>query len=90
MMAKNLKISELNEPVRILLDQMQADDIVTLEDEQGRARFIIAPVVRASPAERAAALSRLRHLQEETRQSMQGQGVSEEDVDRLLQEDDRQ
>lgn len=85
---KAVKLSELPDEVRLFFEGIQSGDVVTVEDEQGRSRFSIAALFRASDEERAAALSRLRQLQEKTRQAMQASGVTEEDVDRVLQEDD--
>jgi hypothetical protein len=87
MSMKTVKLTELSEDVRSFLGEAGKGDGVMVEDETGQARYSIAPYHRSTADERAAALERLRRLQNETRLAMEEQGVTEEDIDRLLQED---
>ncbi len=85
---KKVRLTDLNESVRSFFEQIRGNEIVTLVDQNGNARFSIAPFLRASEQERNAALERLERLQEKTRQAMDSQGIGEADIDRALQEDD--
>ena len=88
LMTKRLRENEVSDPVRTFLDQAFESGGVIIEDEQGAVRGSVVPYFEAPPAERQAALRRLQKLQERTRAAMDEQGVAEDDIDRLLQEDD--
>lgn len=87
MAMKTMKLTELSDDVRSFLDQAQEGDGVRVEDETGQARYSIAPYHQETAEERSAAQERLRQLQRKTRRAMDEQGVTEEDIDRVLQED---
>ncbi|MGH7202172.1 MAG: hypothetical protein ACREJB_16325 [Planctomycetaceae bacterium] len=83
-----MRLTELSEDVRAFLDQARQGNGVTVEDETGQARYSIAPCHQPTVQERSEAMKRLQQLQQQTRRAMVERGVTEEEVDRLLQEDD--
>lgn len=71
---------------RLLTDAEQAGGLV-VEDENGRARSRVYAYREPTEAEREAAWQRLRGFQNKVQQSFDEQGVSEDDLDRLIQKD---
>jgi len=89
MSMRRIKFKELNPAVSLFLsDALRPGEGIVVEDDAGRAFCGIVPYVEATAEEREAAWKRLERLQEKVSQSMQEQGVTEADVDRILSEDD--
>ena len=84
---KSVKLTELTDDVRSFLSQAGEGGGVMAEDETGQARYSVAPYHQSTAEERAAALKWLERTQHKSRQAMEAQGVTEDDLDRLLQED---
>ena len=85
---KKIPLKDLSEDVqRLLADAEQAGGLV-LEDEAGQARSRVYAYPEPTVAERQAAWDRLRDFQGKVQQSFDDQGVSEADLDQLLQEDE--
>ena len=84
---KSVKLAELSDDVRSFLSQAGEGGGVMVEDETGRARYSVAPYHQPTSEERAAALKWLEQTQRKSRQAMEAQGVTEDDLDRVLQED---
>lgn len=82
-----IRLSELSDAVRAWLNEIRKGDGIVIEDDAGQGRYSVAPFHQATADERHAALQRLGRLQVQTRQGMDEQGVTEDDVDRLLQKD---
>ena len=85
---KKIRLNDLSEAVRSFFSQASGEEGVMIEDETGRARYGVVPYREASVEEKQQADEALRRLQEKTGQAMREQGVTEEDIDRALQEDD--
>jgi hypothetical protein len=83
-----IRLNEVSDDVRAFLDRAFATDGVIVEDDDGRARGGIVPYFEATDEEKRRAWEGLKRLQQNVAASMQRQGIAEEDVDRLLQEDD--
>ena len=56
-------------------------------DDNGQLQFGVTSYYRANVEDRAEAWRRLEELQEKVGRSMAEQGVTEENIDRVLQED---
>jgi hypothetical protein len=82
-----VKLSELSDVVRAWLNEIRQGDGVVIEDDAGQGRYSVAPFHQATADERQAALQHLGRLQAQTRQGMDEQGVTEDDIDQLLQKD---
>lgn len=79
-------ITQLSEPVRLFLDHVNQQEGMLIEDESGRARYGIVPYQEASPEERRRASQRLQVLQKKVGDRLRVAGKTEEDLDRLLRE----
>jgi hypothetical protein len=80
-----IKMSELDEAVKVFLAAAQQGQTIVVEDDAGKPQCGITPYIQVSPSERQAALSTLDRLQKNSAQSLAQFGVSESDVDRELQ-----
>ena len=81
---KTVPLSGLSEDARRLLaDAEQAGGLI-VEDENGRPRSRVYAYPEPSQAEKEAARERLRAFREKVQQSFNEQGVTEDDLDRLL------
>lgn len=89
-MPKKIRESEVSEAVRAFLQEAFEGGGVVIEDESGRARGGVFPYTyyEASEQERERAWQWLQQLQQRVGRSMREQGITEEDADRVLQEDD--
>lgn len=85
---QKIAISNLSEPVRLFFSQLPKDEGILVEDEKGRACFGVIPYQEASTAQQAAALGRLGELQKRVGDRLAAEGKSEEDLDRILQDDE--
>ena len=85
---QKITIDELSEPVRLFLSQVPKTGGMIVEDERGRICFGVIPYQEAPASEQAAARVRLGELQRRVGEQLQAQGKSEEQLDRLLQDDE--
>jgi hypothetical protein len=85
---ETIRINELSDDVRAFLDRAFAGNGVLVEDERGRARGGVVPYFEADDAEKRRAWEGLKQLQQRVAASLQRQGITEDDLDRVLQEDD--
>lgn len=85
---KKVKFSQLSEPIRSFLEQLDGSESIMVEDDDGTLRCGITPYVEATPSEKRQAQAALEELWEKTGRAMQEAGVTEEDIDRDLQEGD--
>ena len=88
MSLRKIKITELSESVRSFLDEVRSGGGVIVEDESGRPRYGVSPYDQATEDERQAAWLRMRRLQREVRLRMEAEGKTEEELDRILQEEE--
>ena len=85
---RTIKFTELNEVVRSFLVDALKGDGVCIEDSTGSLRGSVVPYRQPTSDQKKRALESLQRLQEKTSQAMQEQGVTEDDVMRVLLEDD--
>ena len=85
---KKVRLTELSEPVRSFLEQVKQGESIMVEDDRGELQYGITPYFEASAAEKRRAKASLEGLWEKTGRAMREAGVTEEDIDRDLQECD--
>jgi hypothetical protein len=83
-----VRLTEVSEAVRVFLNQVLQGDGAVIEDEAGRTRGQFVPYRDPTPNEERRANESLKRLHEKTTEAMARHGVTEEDIDRDLQEDD--
>jgi hypothetical protein len=84
---KTIAFNALSEDARQLLADAERAGGLVVEDEEGRARSRIYAYPEPTEAERQAAWDRLHIFQEKVQRSFDSQGVSEADLDRLIQDE---
>ena len=85
---KKVRFSELSDAIRSFLAGIEPGETLVVEDDQGRLQYGITPCVEATPEERAAAWERIEKFQQLVGNSTARRNQSEEDLDRVLQEDE--
>lgn len=85
---QKIRLSELNEAVRTFLARVQNGETIIVLDDAGELQCGITPYVEASPAEKQQAMASMERLWAKTERAMADAGVTEADIDRVLQEDD--
>ena len=85
---KTVRLGELSENVRKVLAATGEDESVVIEDENGRARYGVIPYRRPTDEQKQRAWEKLREWQAKTEVSMKKHGVTEDDVLRVVLEDD--
>ena len=95
---KTISINDLSEPVKDFLEQATDSEGLSIKDETGRLRFGVVLYLpstlqdRASRTptseDRAKGLAILADIHQKVGERMRELGITEEDVDRALQEDD--
>jgi hypothetical protein len=85
---RTVRLDELSESVRKVLAATGEDESVVIEDENGRARYGVIPYRRPTDEQKQRAWEKLRKLQDKVARSMEEQGVTEDDVMRVILEDD--
>lgn len=83
-----VRLSELSEPVRAFLERIKTGETIIVEDDQGQLQCGITPYVEASADEKERAIEAMERLWRHTAESMSAQGITEDDIDRVLREDD--
>jgi hypothetical protein len=84
---KKIRLTELSEDARRLLADAEQGGGLVVEDERGKTSRVYA-YPEPTEAERQTALDGLKGFQKKVQQSFDEQGVSEDDLDQLLQEDE--
>lgn len=85
---KKVRLSELDEQVQRFLEGVKTDGSIAVVDDDGVLQCGVTPYYYANAEERAEAWRSLEELQGKVAKSMAEQGITEEDIDRALQEDD--
>ncbi len=85
---KKVAINELSQSVRSFLDQVQNGEAIVIQDEQGRSRYGVVPYVEAAPEEQKVAWKEIEAIQRKVGENMKKRGQTEDDLDRLLQEEE--
>ena len=80
-------MTELSEDARQLLADAEQGGGLVVEDDGGKARRVYA-YPEPTTEERSEALERMKSFQDKVQRSFDDQGVTEDDLDKLLQEDD--
>lgn len=83
---QRISLDQLSEPIRLFLSQIPKQGGVLVEDEGGRVCFGVIPYQEAPAPDQAAARLRLAELQQRVAERLQGK--SEEELDRILQDDE--
>jgi hypothetical protein len=83
---QKVRISELGDAVRAFLGRAVEGQIIVVEDEGGRAAYSVVPVLQPSPKQQQEAWQDILQLQQQVGRSMAARGATEEDIDRILQE----
>ena len=83
-----IRITELSQAVQDFLSRVTAGGSVAIVDDDGQLQCGITPYTEATPAEKEQAFRSLEALQAKVGKSMKEQGVTEDDVMRVLLEDD--
>lgn len=83
-----VRLNEVSDDVRTFLNRAFSGGGVLVEDESGRARGGVLPYFEASDEEKRLAWQGMERLQQKVAAAMKRQGVTEDDIDRVLQEDD--
>jgi len=84
---ETVQFSELSGDVQTFVQRAIAAEGLIVKDELGRACGSFVPYVDAPPNEQESAWKRILQLQQRIGLRMQQRGASEEDFDRLLQDD---
>jgi hypothetical protein len=85
---QKVALNQLSEPVQEFLARARVGQGIVVEDEAGRARYGVVEYVEASPAEQQKAWERLQQLQQKTKQAIEEQGSTVDEVERLILADD--
>lgn len=83
-----LPLSSLTEPIQVFLRQVRDDGTLIIEDGQTGVSYKVTTYREPTAERRAQAWETIQQMQVGVGRAMQEQGVREEDVDRLLLEDD--
>jgi hypothetical protein len=85
---QKVPLNQLSGPVQEFLARVRVGQGIVVEDEAGRARYGVVEYVEASPAEQKVAWERLQQLQQQTKQAIEEQGATVDEVERLILADD--
>ena len=83
-----VKLSELDEAVRDFLTSALQGDGVIVEDDDGQAQGSLLPYCRPTSEQRQRAEASLERLRQKTGDAMRRHGVTEDDIVRVILEDD--
>jgi hypothetical protein len=87
-MMNKVSLNELPQSVQTFLESVWADEGVIVEKPGGQPWIGVVPYLQASPEEQAAAWRRIQEFQAKVGNMMAETGATEEEFDRLVQEDD--
>ena len=85
---KTIRLTEVSETIRSFLNQVLQGEGAVIEDESGRARGRFVPYRDPTPEEERRADESLEKLRQKTAKAMKKHGVTEDDVMRVILEDD--
>ena len=84
---KKVQLNELGEPFQKAVADAAGEPIV-IEDEQGQARYGVVAYRKPSDQQKQQAWEKLKEYQRRAEASMKKHGVTEDDVMRVILEDD--
>ena len=82
------RLSDLSEAVRSFLTEAFQGDGIIVEDDTGRPQYSVSTFRYPTEEEERRADAGLDQLRKHTEAAMKKAGVTEDDIDRVLQEDD--
>ena len=85
---RKVSISKLSKPVQAFLSQVQQGEGLLVEDETGRAQYGVILYTEATEEERLEAWTDIEKIRKKVRKQMEERGSTEDELDRILQEDD--
>jgi hypothetical protein len=84
---KKVRLNDLGEPFQKAVAEAAGEPIV-IEDDQGEARYGVVPYRKPSDQQKQQAWEKLKEYQRRAAASMKKHGVTEDDVMRVILEDD--
>jgi len=84
---ESISLTELGESVRSFLERADRQRGIVIKAEDGTARFSVYTHRPPTPEERDRAWKALEPVQRAAEESMRARGLTEADLDRLLQEE---
>jgi len=88
-MSRNtVKLADLSDDVQSFLGQAGEEGGILVEDEEGNPCCSVAGFRRPTPEQRRKALESLAEIQRNVRLQMEADGRTEDEIDRILQEDE--
>jgi hypothetical protein len=85
---QKVKYNQLSEPVREFLARVNVGQGILVEDETGRARYGVVEYIEVSPEEQKRAWAEIQQLQQKTKQAIEEQGGTVDEVERLILADE--
>ena len=85
---KSIRLNDLSESARQVLAGAGDQESVVIEDENGQARYGVIPYRKPTEQQKKRAWEKLTELQQKAAAAMQQHGVTEDDLMRVLLEDD--
>jgi hypothetical protein len=88
MSTNSVKLADLSDDVQSFLGQANEEGGILVEDDEGNPCFSVAGFRRPTPEQRRKALEELAEIQRNVRLQMEADGRTEEELDRIIQEDE--
>jgi hypothetical protein len=85
---QRIRLSDLTDAVRSFFTGLNPGQSVVIEDDQGRLQYGVTPYSQATLEEKQRAWKDIERLQAKVGAAMQRAGVTEDDIMRVLLEDD--
>ncbi len=85
---KKILLNDLSEAARNVLAGVGKDESIVIEDETGAARYGVIPYRQPTAERKQQAWEKLREWQAKAEASMKKHGVTEDDILRVVLEDD--
>lgn len=85
---KKVRLSELSEQVRSFLSQIGSGESVRVVDDNDQLQYGVTPYAEATAEEKRQAMAVLEGIWQTTGPAMEEAGITEDDVQRDLLEDD--
>ena len=85
---KKMRLNELGPAAQEALANLGDSESIVIEDETGQARYGVIPYRKPTKQQKAQAWEKLRAIQDKAAASMKKHGVTEDDLMRVILEDD--
>lgn len=83
-----MPLSSFTEPIQTFLSQVGKDGAVIVEDVQNGIKYRVTSYQEPTPEQRQQAWESIQRMQQDVEVSMLEHGVTEQELDDLLKEDD--